>query len=291
MRDLADLRRQIDQIDDRLHELLIERAEIVGEVAASKQAGGGNGGAAFYQPAREAQILRRLAARHRGPLPLASVLRIWRELLAATVGLETRFAVAVLAPPETQGLWDLARDHYGSHTAMAACCSTAEVIRAVGDGSASVGILPMPREDDPVPWWPQLLPADGGAPRIVARLPFGGRGNACGGGSDALAIGRCVQQASGSDRTVLAVEAAGDISRTRVLTLLAAADLACTFCASSRHGETSAMLIELDGFAPLADPRLVRLRAELGSRFRLLALGGYAVPLSKTLLSGSTAKG
>ena len=38
--DLADLRRHIDEIDDRLHDLLIERAAIVGEVAASKKING-----------------------------------------------------------------------------------------------------------------------------------------------------------------------------------------------------------------------------------------------------------
>ena len=50
--DLADLRRQLDEIDDRLHDLLIDRAEIVGEVAASKKTNENGRDAAFYQPAR-----------------------------------------------------------------------------------------------------------------------------------------------------------------------------------------------------------------------------------------------
>src|ERR1700758_2896810 len=96
--DLADLRRRIDAIDDQMHDLLMERAEIVAQVAASKR----GGDVAFYQPAREAQILRRLAARHHGILPVAPVLRIWREMLAATVRLETPFAVAVFVPAQSQ---------------------------------------------------------------------------------------------------------------------------------------------------------------------------------------------
>lgn len=288
--DLADLRRQIDRIDDRMHELLIERAALVGAVAATKMAGGKDGDAAFYQPAREAQILRRLAARHRSALPFASVARIWRELLAATVRLETRFAVAVFAPPEAPGFWDLARDHYGSQTPLSACRTTAAVIRAVGEGQAAVGVLPMPQEGDPEPWWPLLLAVDDRAPGVVARLPFAARGNARGDG-DALVIGYGGQQPSGVDCTFLALEAAVEIGRTRLRSLLTAADLSCVFSASSRRGEARLTLLELDGFVQLADPRVVRLRAELDTPCRLRAFGGYALSLSAATLSGDAAKG
>lgn len=289
--DLADLRRHIDEIDDRMHELLIERAAIVGEVAASKQAHREDGDAAFYQPAREAQILRRLAARHRGVLPFASVVRIWRELLAATVGLETRFAVAVFAPAEAHGFWDLARDHYGSLTPMSAYRSTGQVIRAVGEAHASVGILPMPHDGDPDPWWPHLLSLDEDAPRVVARLPFGARGNARGDG-DALAIGFGAPQETGRDRTFLATESAAAVSRARILGLLKSVDLACTFFASWEHAEGAASLIEVDGLVRLYDPRLQDFRAQLGGALhRLLPLGGYALPLSAAALSAGAVQG
>jgi chorismate mutase-like protein len=280
------LRRHIDEIDDRMHELLIERAEIVGAVAASKIAGINDGDAAFYQPAREAQILRRLAARHRGALPFASVVRIWRELLAATVRLETRFAVAVFAPPEAPGFWDLARDHYGSQTPMSAYRTTGEVIRAVAGGSVAVGVLPIPHEGDPDPWWPELLSAEENAPRIIARLPFGARGNARGEGGDALAISRSAQQQTGADRSWLALGSAAEIGRARVLRLVTSVGLACFFYAASRQGEETVILVELDGFVALADPRVAALRAELGSaQHRLHALGGYALPLFAAALS------
>jgi len=61
--DLQSLRREIDAIDDAIHDLLMQRARVVGGVLAAK----GKGGAVF-QPAREADILLRLAARHRGAL-------------------------------------------------------------------------------------------------------------------------------------------------------------------------------------------------------------------------------
>jgi chorismate mutase len=146
--DLEGLRRRLDEIDDGLQRLLIERADVVSLVAAHKR---GLGTLAPFQPAREAEILRRLAARHRGLFPLATLVRMWREMLAATLRIQTRFAVAVFAPPEQQGFWDLARDHYGSHTPMTPYQSASQVIRAVSDGAAAVGVLPMPQEGDTDP--------------------------------------------------------------------------------------------------------------------------------------------
>jgi chorismate mutase/prephenate dehydratase len=294
--DLAELRRHIDEIDDRLHDLLIERAEIVGEVAASKKArektSKKSGDAAFYQPGREAQILRRLAARHRGALPFASLVRIWREMLAATVRLETPFAVAVLAPAEMPGFWDLARDHYGSHTPMSAYCSIGQVIRAVTEGQAAVGILPMPQEGDLDPWWRHLLSQDDDAPRVVARLPFGDRGNARGDRGDALVIGGGMQQETGADRTFFAVESLAGISRARFLGLLASLGLACTFFASWEYADGALNLLELDGFVQLSDPRLRSFRTQLGAApHRLLPFGGYALPLPPAALAPDAAKG
>jgi chorismate mutase / prephenate dehydratase len=286
--DLADLRRHIDEIDDRLQDLLIERAEVVGKIAARKK----DGDVAFYQPGREARIIRRLAERHRGMLPVASLVRIWREMLAATVRLETAFAVAVFVPAEALGFWDLARDHYGSHTPMSAYRSVSQVIRAVTEGQASVGIVPMPQEGDPDPWWRHLLSKNADAPRVIARLPFGACGNARSAGGEALVIGCYAQQETGADRTLLAAETAADISRARFLRLLASAGFACTFFASCEYAEGAVDLIELDGFVRLSDPRLQSFKKQLGTTLhRLLAFGGYALPLSAAALSPGAAKG
>src|SRR5215475_9705570 len=130
--DLEELRRRIDEIDDRLHDLLIERVDIIAGVAAAKR---NSNGIAAHQPAREAEIIRRLVERNEGAaLPTGTLVRVWRELLAATVRLQGSFAVAVYAPPEMPGFWDLARDQYGSHTTMMAYRSTGQVIRAVTEG-------------------------------------------------------------------------------------------------------------------------------------------------------------
>jgi chorismate mutase / prephenate dehydratase len=282
--DLAELRRCLDEIDDKLHDLLIKRAEVVSVVAASKR----EGKLAAFQPGREAQIIRRLVDRHSGDFPVATLVRMWREMLAATVQLQSMFAVAVFAPIESQGFWDLARDHYGSHTPMSAYHSIGQVIRAVTEGRASVGVLPMPQEGETDPWWRHLLSKDEDAPRVVARLPFGGRGNARTDGAGALAIGRGVQQETGQDRVLLAAESSTDISRGRILRTISSLGLVCTFFASYEHADSAVNLIEIEGFVPITDPRLDSFRKQLGGALhRLLPFGGYAVPLSAAALAKS----
>ena len=286
--DLEALRRRIDEIDDRLQQLLAERVEIVSEIAARKRDGGT---IAPHQPAREAEIIRRLIAHNRGVFPPAALVRMWRELLAATVRQQGAFTIAVYAPPEIPGIWDLARDHYGSNTPMHAYRTTGQVIRAVTEGNASVGVLPMPQEGDTDPWWPHLLSTEDRAPHVIARLPFGGRGNARTDGADALAIGRGLPQETGQDRTMFVSEHAPNISRGRIVATLAALGLRCTFLASYEAAGGANTLIEVDSFVGATDPRLDEFSERLGADLhRLLYLGAYAVPLSSMALAEHAAR-
>jgi chorismate mutase len=275
---LDDLRRHIDEIDDQLHDLLMRRTEIVAAIGREKK----SGNVAALRPGREASILRRLVSRHRGDFSAAALVRIWRELLSTTVGLQTRFAVAVYAP-EPSGYWDIARDHFGSNTPLTAFRSIGQVIRAVTDGQASVGILPMPREDDPDPWWRFIMSPDDSTPRVLARLPFGARGNARHDGGDALVVGSGTLEATGDDRSLVVVEARGDLSRARLFAAVGQAGLACSFCASFRAGDdTTLYLMELTDFVPSQDQRLAQLREHLGGVAidRIVSLGSYATPLA-----------
>jgi len=73
---------------------------------------------------------------------------------------------------------------------------------------------------------------------------------------------------------------------------LSALGLSCSFMASCEHAEGVNTLIEIDGFVPASDPRLGRLREQLGpALYRLLGFGGYAVPLSAAELSASPISG
>jgi chorismate mutase len=277
--DLEQLRRSIDEIDDRLLDLLIERIGVVSRIGELKRKGGG---VAAHQPAREAEIIRRLVERTRGAFPPATLVRMWRELLAATVGQQGAFAVAVYAPPAAPGYWDLARDHYGSLTTMTAHPSTAQVVRAVIDDRAAIGVLPMPQDGDADPWWLHLLSVPERAPQVITRLPFGSRGNARSDGAAALAIGRGTRQPTDLDRTLIVIENAPDISRDRIVSTLKAAGLNGTILALHEQAQAAHTLIEIVGFVALDDRRLAAFTGLVTPTLqRILLLGGYAVPFAE----------
>ncbi len=281
---LEDLRRRIDQLDDAMHDLLIHRAEVVTAIGRLKQ----TEGASPLRPGREAQILRRLVMRHRGPFSRAILVSIWRELLSGTIAMQGEMQIAVFAPGNAAGLWDLARDHYGSHTPMTGFRSANEVVGAVSAGRAGLGIVPVPGQDVTEAWWRLLIPGDTPKPRIFARLPFGARGNARPENGEAFVIGTIEPEPSGIDRSLYIVETAKDLSRMRVTAALGAAGLSATALATTALADDSAVqLVELDGWILPNDTRLNAALASLGGALlRAAPLGGYAQPLTLAELSG-----
>jgi chorismate mutase / prephenate dehydratase len=280
---LDDLRLRIDQLDDAIHDALMHRAEVVAAIARVKQADS----AAPLRPGREAQILRRLMVRHRGPFPRAMLARIWRELLSGTIAIQAEMRIAVFAPNDAAGFWDLARDQYGSQTPMMGFRTAGEVVGAVTAGRATIGVLPIPGQGDTEAWWRLLIPGDAPKPRIFARLPFGARGNARE-VSDAFVIGAIEAEPSGIDRSLYVVETAKDLSRTRVPAALTAAGLSATALAGTvLAGDSVAQLIEFEGWILPSDARLKEALASLGGVLRDASLGGYAQPLTTAELGGA----
>lgn len=276
---LEELRRRIDELDDQMHDLLMQRAEIVEEVGRVKKADK----ALPLRPGREAQILRRLAARHHGRLPLGTVTRLWRELVSGTLTMQTDFVVAVFVPDEVPGYWDLARDHFGSQTPMNAYRSVGEVVRAVGEGRAMIGVLPIPEEGSGTDaWWRHLGASDAPPPRVIARLPFAIRGNARNEGRDAFVIGRGEPEPSGDDCSLLIIEASVEVSRTRLISALTGAGLAVTlFAAAEGGGDVAANLVGVDDLVEPGDARLIGALAPLGDKIlRVSSLGSYARPMA-----------
>jgi chorismate mutase len=280
---LDDLRRRIDEIDDQLHDLIIRRAETVEAVAETKQ----RDRTPLIRPGREALILRRLVERHRGRFPRAVLVRLWREIFGGTIMIQGDFTVAVAARKARQDYWDLARDHFGGCTPMIAFHSAGEALRALAEGRAAVGVLPMPAEGEREPWWPLLAVAATAAPSVLARLPFIGRGNARGDdGLDALVIGHGDADPTGADRSLIALEIVGEFSRARLIDGLKGAGLVVTLLAAHEPGGEGAWhLVEIDDMVSDGDQRLRLALKPLGDKIaRVRPLGAYAKPLASEAL-------
>jgi chorismate mutase len=280
---LEDLRRDIDRIDEQIHDLLMARAAIGERIRDAK-----SGSAVNLRPGREAMILRRLVTRHRGAFPKPSLVRIWREIFSGLTRLQGPFSMAVLGNEQQRAFTDLARDQFGSYTPMSVHQSAHRVIETVVRGDASVGILPLPRQDDEDPWWPHLVSENATAPRIVARLPFAGPPNLKDRDREALVISRLQPDSTDDDRTALAIDAVGPISIARLTPALEAAKLRPSFTARWQNPQVahSALhLVEVGGFVAADDPRVTAALETLGVQInRTIMVGAYAMPLGPEAL-------
>jgi len=278
---LADLRREIDRIDDALHDLLMQRAELTANVAASKPSG-----AVTVRPAREAEILRRLIARHRGTFPPAIVARIWREIITANTALQGPFAVAVLGSRQDDGLEQVARAFYGQQTPIHSFETPSSVLRAVGEGNAALGILPLPSAAAKDPW--SRLVARGGekVPRVIARVPFAPAETPA---AEGLAVSLAPNEPTGLDRSLLVVETAKEISRSTLRKQMGDLGLAVVEMQGWEGGGQQLTLAEVEGFVAADSAVVANLRAD-DAIAHVVVIGAYAVPLSPAEVAGEKPK-
>lgn len=136
--DLRQLRARIDGIDERILDLLAERADVVGAVAEAKR----GTGTAAVDPEREKALLETLLARGAGSFPKPAILAVFREILSGCVSLQARVSVAYLGP---QGTYShvAARTFFGYAPAYVEETTIDGVFDAVRRGRAVYGVVPL----------------------------------------------------------------------------------------------------------------------------------------------------
>jgi chorismate mutase len=164
---LADLRRDIDRIDEAMHALLIERGEIIERLIAVKKTE--ESGSAF-RPAREADMMRRLVARHHGSLPLDTVESIWRVIISTFTFVQAPFAAHADLSAGDALMRDTTRFHFGFTVPLVPHMGAASVVQAVSASKGDLGLVPAFAIAGAGPWWTAL--EFDTAPKIIARLPF-----------------------------------------------------------------------------------------------------------------------
>jgi len=162
---LAELRKEIDAIDEQVHRLLMSRGDIIDRLIQVKQTQ--EVGSAF-RPAREASMMRLLVERHRGILPLDTIESIWRVIISTFTYVQAPFAVHADVSVGESAMRDSARFHFGFVVPYVAHFSAAAAVDAVAKSKGDLALVSAVSSRSP--WWNELE-ADG-APKIIARLPF-----------------------------------------------------------------------------------------------------------------------
>jgi len=165
---LADLRKEIDRIDEAMHKLLIERGDIIDRLISVKRSQ--DTGTSAFRPAREAEMMRRLVKRHKGILPLDTVESIWRVIISTFTYVQAPFSIHADLSAGDALIRDSARFHFGFTVPFVPHMGAAGVVAAVSESKGDLGLVPAFDIASAGAWW-SALEFDA-APKIIARLPF-----------------------------------------------------------------------------------------------------------------------
>ena len=132
------LRKNIDQVDEKIVDLLNERASLAQRIGQTK----GLGKEEVYVPSREKEIFQRISSLNRGPLPERAIHSIYREVLSASRSLEAPIKIAYLGP-EATFTHMAARERFGSSTTFVPLTSIVDVFQEVSQGRVEYGVVPI----------------------------------------------------------------------------------------------------------------------------------------------------
>ncbi|MCS7003969.1 MAG: prephenate dehydratase [Cytophagales bacterium] len=135
---LAQIRSQIDHIDDQILILLNERMKLVQQVGEIKR----QSNAMIYRPEREKAIIDRLSAQNRGLLTKKGIEAVFMEIFAISRNLELPEAVAYLGP-EGSFTHQAAESRFGALSEYHSLPNIKAVFDSVDAGRARFGVVPI----------------------------------------------------------------------------------------------------------------------------------------------------
>lgn len=271
---LNEIRVEIDSIDNQVHDLLMQRADLVSSVAQAKK----KEGLQIVHPAREAKLMRRLLSRHKAPLPRATVVRIWRELIGSVSLLQAGLSVVVSSDAEEGSTyWDMAKNYFGSAIPMKKIQGDVNTIVEVRDGDAYFAVLPWPELVDDSPWWAPFLDQNNEENlSIICALPYGHVkiDSDVGRHKRAVVVSKIDFMSSDDDVSFIGVKLGVEASRARIKDAAKASGLSLINLFSG-HGS---YLLEVEGFHDQDSEMISKLQKALGDEcLYCKAVGGYPV--------------
>jgi chorismate mutase/prephenate dehydratase len=137
---LAQIREQINEIDERIQSLINERAKIAQQVGIAK--GKTDSASDYYRPEREAEVLRRVLDRNAGPMRDEEMLRLFREIMSACLAQQEPLKIGFLGPEGTF-TQTAVHKHFGHSVRALPFHTIDETFQEVECGAADFGVVPI----------------------------------------------------------------------------------------------------------------------------------------------------
>jgi chorismate mutase/prephenate dehydratase len=138
--DLAEIRKRINSIDERIQALINDRAKIAQQVGVAK--GDLVAAVDYYRPEREAEVLRSVLERNKGPMRDEEMLRLFREIMSACLAQQEPLKIGFLGPEGTFTQTAVFK-HFGHSVRALPFHTIDEVFQEVECGAADFGVVPI----------------------------------------------------------------------------------------------------------------------------------------------------
>ncbi|MFT5703650.1 MAG: chorismate mutase [Rickettsiales bacterium] len=252
---LLQLRSKIDEIDDKLINLLGQRIELVKEVGEYKKS---INESFFVKSAREADMIKNLLLKANKSIPKSTIVNIWRKLIASANALEQDLKIAIFNPSNIADYQYLVREYYGDFIAFTQGADSSQILSDIENNHAQIAVFAV--ENDSINqniWW-QYLAKNHCKIKIFARIPFIGSSP-----YQLFVAAIKAPEKSQNDQTLAVVS---DFDAAQLTSNKSA--LKCRIMQS----KAGFSLIEIDGFFQEGDEKIAILNAKI--------IGHFAHPIS-----------
>ncbi len=172
---LLAFRQQIDEIDEKIISLLVQRMTVIAKVGELKK---NNQEKFFIRANREADMIKNLVKKSGELLPKSTIINIWRKIITTANMHEQPLQIAIHNPLKNSAYNYLVKEYYSDLVPLHDLDSANNVILALEKNQAQIAIFVLPKindeekkEDLKETWWISLANNRSGL-KIFAKLPF-----------------------------------------------------------------------------------------------------------------------
>ena len=166
--DLSKIRKEIDEIDKIIQELLVSRASLANYIGKIKESSDTKL-KKIYRPERHIEIMRAINSREKGQLSLEMISKIWNEIMGAQIILQGGLNIAVPGG-EFCFSGNTIRHFFGQGACIVGCESSKKGISLLNQKKVDLVCLSYPSLSSKDHWWLELIYPE--SPRIIGVAPI-----------------------------------------------------------------------------------------------------------------------
>ena len=269
---LSEYRKNIDNIDNSILKLLLERVEIIEKVRKLKI---DNKETFFIKSAREADMIKTIISKAEKKIPKSLIIAIWRKIITFSNIIEQNLRIAIYNPNKINDYKYLTQEYYADYASITNYENINSIISEIEKNNAQIAIFALPKDDEETnsnnSWWTNLANNNIGL-KVFAKIPFVKNSSL-----ELVAMAIKKPEKSESDNSLFCIETSDQISSSYLLNALKESGLSAKILKVATIKQVENILfylVEIEGFFTLDSEEIKKFLSSKISPFTNL-LGHY----------------